>query len=60
MVNPSQVPSCRMDLFDAITSDEELEIALCEFSAVVCEQTHVLLLEHFFERPFVVEIILTG
>jgi len=60
MVNPSRVPSCRVDRFDAITSNEELEIALCEFSAVVCEKTHVLLLEGFFERPLVVEIILTG
>jgi len=57
---PSQAPSFRIDLFDAITSNEELEIALCEFSAVFCEQTHVLLLEHFFERPLAVEIILTG
>ena len=60
MVNPSQAPSCRVDLFDALTSNEELDTALSEFSAVVYERTHALLLEHFFERPLVVEIILTG
>jgi hypothetical protein len=50
----------RSDLFDNVTSDEELNNALYELSGVLCQKLHVAILEHFFEKGIAVEVMLSG